>query len=155
MLLYLIYNRNARPFCTSLNSLKMYLVKMAISGSSWVWAGQPTSANSFWLVPCMAANRRWSVNVCVNGWMTGINCTALWIKALHKCSPFTIYHFQNIAWAGQTMSSWEQVWTGQPAWAVFFQQGGALTCVWRWARCSNLCMEVSLADRSPLENSAQ
>ena len=39
-----------------------------------------------WLVPCMAANRRW----CVNGWMRGINCTALWIKALYKCSPFTI-----------------------------------------------------------------
>ena len=36
-----------------------------------------------WLVPCMAANRRW----CVNGWMRGINCTALWIKALYKCSP--------------------------------------------------------------------
>ena len=45
-----------------------------------------------WLVPCMAANRRWCVNVCVNGWMRGINCTALWIKALYKCSPFTIYH---------------------------------------------------------------
>ena len=44
-----------------------------------------------WLVPCMAANRRWCVNVCVNGWMRGINCTALWIKALYKCSPFTIY----------------------------------------------------------------
>ena len=40
-----------------------------------------------WLVPCMAANRRWCVNVCVNGWMRGINCTALWIKALYKCSP--------------------------------------------------------------------
>ena len=35
-----------------------------------------------WLVPCMAANR------CC--W--GINCTALWIKALYKCSPFTIFH---------------------------------------------------------------
>ena len=23
--------------------------------------------------------------------MRGINCTALWIKALYKCSPFTIY----------------------------------------------------------------
>ena len=45
-----------------------------------------------WLVPCMAANRRWCVDVCVNGWMRGINCTALWIKALYKCSPFTIYH---------------------------------------------------------------
>ena len=32
-----------------------------------------------WLVPYMAANRRW----CVNGWMRGI-------KALYKCSPFTI-----------------------------------------------------------------
>ena len=41
-----------------------------------------------WLVPCMAANRHW----CVNGWMRGINCTTLWIKALYKCSPFTIYH---------------------------------------------------------------
>ena len=40
-----------------------------------------------WLVPCMAANCRW----CVNGWMRGINCTALWIKVLYKCSPFTIY----------------------------------------------------------------
>ena len=46
-----------------------------------------------WLVPCMAANRRWCVNVCVNGWMRGINCTALWIKALYKCSPFTILPF--------------------------------------------------------------
>ena len=41
------------------------------------------------LVPCVAANRRWCVNVCVNGWMRGINCTALWIKVLYKCSPFT------------------------------------------------------------------
>ena len=40
----------------------------------------------------MAANRRWCVNVCVNGWMRGKNCKALWIKALYKCSPFTIYH---------------------------------------------------------------
>ena len=40
-----------------------------------------------WLVPCMAANCRWCVNVCVNGWMRGINCKALWIKALYKCSP--------------------------------------------------------------------
>ena len=32
------------------------------------------------------------VNVCVNGWVRGINCTGLWIKALYKCSPFTIYH---------------------------------------------------------------
>uniref|UniRef100_A0A0E9QEQ1 Uncharacterized protein n=1 Tax=Anguilla anguilla TaxID=7936 RepID=A0A0E9QEQ1_ANGAN len=23
--------------------------------------------------------------------MRGINCKALWIKALYKCSPFTIY----------------------------------------------------------------
>ena len=38
-----------------------------------------------WLVPCMAANRRW----CMNGWMRGMNCKALWIKALYKCSPFT------------------------------------------------------------------
>ena len=45
-----------------------------------------------WLKPCMAANRRWCVNVCVNGWMRGKNCKALWIKALYKCSPFTIYH---------------------------------------------------------------
>ena len=28
--------------------------------------------------------------------MRGINCTALWIKALYKCSPFTIYHFGRI-----------------------------------------------------------
>ena len=41
-----------------------------------------------WLVPCIATNRRWCVNVCVNGWMRGINCKALWIKALYKCSPF-------------------------------------------------------------------
>ena len=45
-----------------------------------------------WLVPCMAANRRWCVNVCVNVWMRGINCKVLWIKALYKCSPFIIYH---------------------------------------------------------------
>ena len=31
-----------------------------------------------WLVPCMAANRHW----CGNGWKRGINCKALWIKAL-------------------------------------------------------------------------
>ena len=51
-----------------------------------------------WLVPCMAANCHWCVNVCVdvcvNGWMRGINCTALSIKALHKCSPFTVYLLQ-------------------------------------------------------------
>ena len=46
-----------------------------------------------WLVPYMAANRRWCVNVCVNGWMRGINCTALWIKALYKCSPFYFFFF--------------------------------------------------------------
>ena len=45
-----------------------------------------------WLVPCMAANHRWRVNVCVNGWMKGIHCTALWIKALYKFSPFTILY---------------------------------------------------------------
>ena len=38
------------------------------------------------LAPCMAANRR----CCVDGWMRGIHRTALWIKALYKCSPFTI-----------------------------------------------------------------
>ena len=47
-----------------------------------------------WLVPCMAANRRWCVNVCVNvcvnGRMRGINCTAFWIKALYKCTAFWI-----------------------------------------------------------------
>ena len=34
-----------------------------------------------------------SLLVCVreNGWMRGINCKALLIKALYKCSPFTIY----------------------------------------------------------------
>ena len=32
--------------------------------------------------------------MCVNGWMRGINCTALWIKALYKCSPFTIRELQ-------------------------------------------------------------
>ena len=41
-----------------------------------------------WLVPCMAANRRWCVNVYVNGSMRGINCKALWIKELYKYSPF-------------------------------------------------------------------
>ena len=30
--------------------------------------------------------------MCVNGWMRGKNYKALWIKALYKCSPFTIYH---------------------------------------------------------------
>ena len=39
--------------------------------------------------------------------------------------------FQNIAWASQTMSSWEPVWTGQPAvskpsLSSFFQPGKAL-----------------------------
>ena len=33
------------------------------------------------LVPCTAANHRW----CANGRMRTICCTALWIKALHKC----------------------------------------------------------------------
>ena len=37
-----------------------------------------------WLVPCMAANRHWCVNVCVDGWMRGINCTALWINAVQS-----------------------------------------------------------------------
>ena len=45
-----------------------------------------------WLVPCMSANCRWWVNV----WMRGINCTALWIKALYKCSPFTIEIIDNV-----------------------------------------------------------
>ena len=45
-----------------------------------------------WLVPCTAANCRWCVNVCVNGWIRGIHCTALWIKALYKCSPFNPSH---------------------------------------------------------------
>ena len=26
--------------------------------------------------------------------MRGKNCKALWIKALYKCSPFTIYHYE-------------------------------------------------------------
>uniref|UniRef100_A0A0E9VCU1 Uncharacterized protein n=1 Tax=Anguilla anguilla TaxID=7936 RepID=A0A0E9VCU1_ANGAN len=34
----------------------------------------------------MAAFHHWRVSVCVNE----INCKALWIKALYKCSPFTI-----------------------------------------------------------------
>ena len=29
--------------------------------------------------------------------MRGINCTALWIKALYKCSPFTIYTLNRCA----------------------------------------------------------
>ena len=33
------------------------------------------------------------VNVCVNGWMRSIDCTALWMKALYKCQPF--YHLQS------------------------------------------------------------
>ena len=45
----------------------------------------PKSLLTSWLVPCMAANRRRCVNVCVDGWMRGI-------KALYKCSLFTIYH---------------------------------------------------------------
>ena len=28
--------------------------------------------------------------MCVNGWMRGINCKALWIKALYKCSPLLV-----------------------------------------------------------------
>ena len=51
----------------------------------------PRSLLTSWLVPCMAANRRW----CVNVWMRGIDCTAFWIKVLYKCSPFTIYHGDN------------------------------------------------------------
>ena len=43
-----------------------------------------------WLVPCMAANCHWCVNVCVNGWMRGIDCTALWVKALYKCTALWI-----------------------------------------------------------------
>ena len=43
-----------------------------------------------WLVPCIAANCCECVCEWVNGWMRGINYTALWIKALYKCSPFTI-----------------------------------------------------------------
>ena len=57
----------------------------------------PQSLLTSWLAPCMAANRRWCVNVCVNGWMRGITCTALWIKALYKCSPFTIHHLFQLA----------------------------------------------------------
>ena len=38
--------------------------------------------------------------VCVCVWMRGINCTALWIKALYKCSPFAL------TWCGDhTVSS--------------------------------------------------
>ena len=33
--------------------------------------------------------------------MRGINCTVLWIKALYKCSPFTICHFFGYDWSGE------------------------------------------------------
>ena len=46
----------------------------------------PQSLLTSWLVPRVAADRRWRVSVRVNGWMRGIRCTALWVKARH------IYH---------------------------------------------------------------
>ena len=54
------------------------------------WARHLTP-NCSWRAGCMAADRCCCVNGCVNRWMRGINCKALWIKALYKCSPFTIY----------------------------------------------------------------
>ena len=63
---------------------------LGVSKCPWARHLTPQLLLTSWLAPCMAANRRWCVNVCVNGWMRGINCTALWIKALYKCSPFTI-----------------------------------------------------------------
>ena len=56
--------------------------RLAVEGlSKYPWARHLTPR---W--PCMAANRRW----CVNVWMRGINCTALWIKALYKCTAFSV-----------------------------------------------------------------
>ena len=47
--------------------------------AGWYLAWQPIAVG-VWMCVWM----------CVNGWMRAINCTALWIKALYKCSPFTI-----------------------------------------------------------------
>ena len=64
---------------------------LGVSTCPWARRRTPDCSGRAGLVPCMAANRRWraGVCVCVNGWMKSINCTALWIKALYKCQPFT------------------------------------------------------------------
>ena len=59
------------------------------------------------------ANRRWCVNVCVNGWMWGINCTALWIKALYKCSLFIYLTLPEVS---SSLFGYFRVWRS-------FQQG--------------------------------
>ena len=63
---------------------------LGVSKCPWARHLTPQLLLTSWLVPCMAANRRWCVNVCANGWKRGINCKALWIKALYKCQ--SIYH---------------------------------------------------------------
>ena len=50
-----------------------------------------------WLVPCMAANRRWCVNVCVNGWMRGINCTAL-CRTVNLCNGALRHAFHQLGY---------------------------------------------------------
>ena len=42
--------------------------------------------------------------------------------------------YQNIAWAVQTMSSWELIWTGQPATSRFFQRRKTSAIVFRKQR---------------------
>ena len=61
--------------------------------------------------------------------MRGKNCKALWIKALYKCSPFTIYHLQSgrgrvTEWRGAITE-----WAGQG-----YRVGGAGGT--EWAGCS-------------------
>ena len=89
---------------------------LGVSKCPWARHLTPKLLLTSWLVPCMAANCRWCVNmnVCVNGWMRGINCTALWIKALYKCSPFTIYKDQQFT--GIKCFLWIQL--------------GLLKCIW-------------------------
>ena len=48
------------------------------------WARHLTPNCSWWAGWYLA----WQP-IAVGVWMRGINCTALWIKALYKCSPFT------------------------------------------------------------------
>ena len=59
--------------------------------SKYPWARHLTP-NCSWRAGWYLAWQAIAVGVWMFVWMRGINCTALWIKALYKCSPFTINH---------------------------------------------------------------
>ena len=69
-----------------------YQFDPTLSVSKCPWARHLTPKCS-WPVGCYLAWQPIGVGVWMCVWMgeRGINCTALWIKVLYKCSPFTIY----------------------------------------------------------------